>query len=130
MRRAGNAAALALLTGACAAGADRAPDTRELDALLAGRTAQAPVECVQSPSTTRIVDGVLVAMRGRTIWRNETDAGCPGGGIDPVLILEPLAGSDQLCRNDRFRTVSRGASIPGGTCRVGRWIPYVKARSG
>jgi hypothetical protein len=38
------------------------------------------------------------------------------------LVVE-LHGS-QYCRNDRFRTVSAGSTIPGPSCFLGTFTPY------
>ena len=126
MRRAVSLAA-ALLLGGCAGAVDRASDSdqRELAELTAGRTAGAPVDCIDARASLRLIGGALVAQEGGRLWVNANDRSCPGGGIDPLIITEPLTGN-QLCRNDRFRAAPRGTTIPGLTCRVLAWTPYAR----
>jgi hypothetical protein len=50
----------------------------------------------------------------------------PCGNMHPsdTLIVERFSG--QLCRGDRVRVLSRGMSIPSGSCRLGMFVPYDK----
>ena len=125
MRRAAEAAALALLLGGCAASDARFAEAQrsELAEEIAGRIAGAPVDCVPERAALRITGGALIAVEGGRLWANDNDRRCAGATIDPLVIAEPLTGS-RLCRNDRFRTLPRGSSIAGPICRVGAWVPY------
>ncbi|MCH7863407.1 MAG: hypothetical protein IH998_17535, partial [Proteobacteria bacterium] len=61
-----------------------------------------------------------------TLWRNDLASSCPGLRPYPTLIVE-VHGS-QLCRNDRFRVLDPGSSIPGAYCMFGKFTPYEKAK--
>ncbi len=125
-------AAVAMLLGGCAQNAameataqERAD--RELAAALEGRVRGEPVDCVSASGleAPRIIDRDTLLYRpvSDTVWRNELPVGCtPLRGGSPTLIVE-LHGS-QLCRNDSFRVLEQGASIPSVSCRLGQFIPY------
>ena len=119
--------AAALLLGGCAGVADRIAEgeQRELAELTAGRVAGAPVDCIDARASLRLIGGTLVAQDGGRLWVNANDRRCNGGGIDPLIVTEPLTGS-QLCRNDQFRAIPRGTTIGGLTCRVEAWTPYAR----
>ena len=40
-----------------------------------------------------------------------------------AILIVDLYGT-QLCRNDRFRTITPNAIIASGTCRLGDFVPY------
>ncbi|MDB5678466.1 hypothetical protein [Sphingomonas bacterium] len=117
MRIAPIALALAGLAGAAAPAAERDP--------LAGRAAGKPVDCVDQARLggPEIIDSRTLLYRdGRTIWRNDLPAACPGLRPMATLIVE-LYGS-QLCRNDHVRAQEVGSVIPGPVCRLGSFTPY------
>jgi hypothetical protein len=125
----------ALVLAGCAANAEmqasqRAEAERDLAKALAGRTAGAPRDCIpiSDAEGPQIVDDhtLLYKPVGRTLWRNDLAASCPALAWDKTLIVEVQAG--QLCRNDRFRVLERGASIPSGYCVFGKFTPYTKAK--
>jgi hypothetical protein len=49
-------------------------------------------------------------------------AECPGLQPLDTLIVEVHGG--RYCRNDQFRAVETGASIPGPICLLGDFVPY------
>lgn len=122
------AATILLLPAALAAstGADRDP--------LAGRVAGKPESCINLNQNTalQIVDRytILYTESGRRVWRT--------GPVGPCTTLRPFdtlivdVWGAQLCRNDRFRVLQQGTSIPSAFCRFDRFTPYdkPKARSG
>jgi hypothetical protein len=119
---------LLLLLAGCAA-TDPQAGTRDQEALsreLAGREAGPSDTCIPADSGAsgfKIVDSrTLTYERGKTIWVNRLEADCPGLRPLDTLVVE-LHGS-QYCRNDRFRTVSAGSSIPGPSCFLGTFTPY------
>lgn len=101
---------------------------RELADALKGRTAGEPVDCINSSFAQgpQIIDEDTLLYResGRTVWRNELPASCPSMRPMDTLIVE-MHGS-QLCRNDRFRVIDSGSSIPSAYCRFGKFVPYRK----
>lgn len=101
---------------------------RELARALEGRTAGTPVDCVNASRVDgpQIIDGDTILYRetGRTVWRNELPASCPGMRRGDTLIVE-RHGPD-ICRNDLVRAVTPGQNIPGPQCRLGQFTPYRK----
>jgi hypothetical protein len=98
---------------------------------LAGRIAGTPSECIQLRATDgpTIVDEHTILYRegaGRRIWKTGPVGACPSLRPLNTLIVEVYGG--QLCRNDRFRVLEPGVSIPSGYCRFGAFTPYVKPR--
>lgn len=95
--------------------------TRELD----GRVAGAPVNCIGNSTTTRpmIIDERTILYReGGRVYRNTLPAACPRLRPYNTMITEVQGGP--LCRNDRFRVLEPGTSIPGPYCRLGQFVPY------
>lgn len=122
--------AIPAVLSACAAtrGADAADDQRDLARALEGRVAGAPQRCLPAArsETATIVGRSLLYHDGRTTWRSDAPD-CPSLDGDPILIVERFG--DQLCENDRFRTVARGGiGIPGPSCRFGPFVPYTRPR--
>ncbi|SFO08107.1 hypothetical protein [Sphingomonas sp. OK281] len=97
---------------------------------LAGRRAGTPVRCVnlQLLNGPEIVDAqtILYRQSGKRIWKTGPVGECPSLRPLDTLIVEVYGG--QLCRNDRFRTVSAGMSIPSGSCRFRDFTPYDKVK--
>lgn len=50
----------------------------------------------------------------------------PVAGPLTTVIVE-MRGS-QLCRNDQFRVLTPGTSIPSGYCRLGKFTPYTRPK--
>lgn len=103
---------------------------REKTDPLAGRVAGTPQACVSGVANDGLViagpDTVMTRQFGRRIWVAKA-IGCPALRPDDILIVEHLSGSG-YCSNDRFRAMTRGATIPGPFCRLGKFTPYDKAR--
>ena len=94
---------------------------RELD----GRVAGAPVNCIGNSTSTRpmIIDETTILYReGGRVYRNTLAAACPRLTPYNTMITEVQGG--QLCRNDRFRVLEPGTTIPGPYCRLGQFTPY------
>ncbi|UYY59989.1 hypothetical protein [Sphingomonas sp. S2-65] len=94
---------------------------RELD----GRIAGTPANCIANSTSTRpmVIDEHIVLYReGGRIWRNDLAAACPRLTPYNTMIVEVQGG--QLCRNDRFRVLEPGTTIPGPYCRFGQFVPY------
>lgn len=95
---------------------------------LAGRVAGTPVDCIdldtaQGPD---IVDSTTILYResGKRIWKVSPTDACPSLRPMSTMIVDVFGG--RLCRNDRFRTVETGMSIPSASCRFGQFTPYDK----
>ncbi len=115
-------AALTLLGAAAPASQREDPLKRELGDRVPGKT----VDCVGASFVDgpQIVDERTILYResGRRIWRNDLPEACSGMRPLDTVVIE-VWGS-QLCRNDRFRAVSPGESIPGRFCRLGKFTAY------
>lgn len=76
-----------------------------------------------SLSGPQIIDrNTVLYNRGGTVWRANLADSCPGLTPFSTMIVE-VRGS-QLCRNDQFRVVDVGMTIPGGFCRFESFTPY------
>jgi hypothetical protein len=125
-------AGAALMFGAAAPAADDARDARaqaKLDKALAGRVAAAPVDCVEAGRVggPEIIDGRTILYRdmGR-VWRNDLPDQC--GALRPGRILVVRLWGSRLCRGDFVEIADGGSSIPMGSCRLGGFTPYQKAK--
>lgn len=124
----------ALALGCSAASADTQSKAqmradRDLAKALDGRVAGKPQDCISSMGTNgpQIIDQRTILYRqGGKVWRNDLPDSCPGLDDDDLLVIE-LWGS-QMCRNDRFHANDRLSRIPGTSCRLGSFTPYVKVK--
>ena len=57
-----------------------------------------------------------------SMYLSELPAAC--SSLEPLSTIIVEVNGGQLCRNDRFRAVQPGTSIPGGYCVFGRFTPY------
>lgn len=114
--------------GLLGAAAPAAPRKDALAEALAGRVAGKPVDCVEHSRLDgpQIIDEKTLIYResGRRIWRNDLIAACPGLRPMDTLVVDVFG--SQLCRNDHFRSVSPGMTIPGAICLLGKFTPYDK----
>ncbi|MEP9361258.1 DUF6491 family protein [Sphingomonas sp. KR3-1] len=126
--------AMLALAGCAASSAmqasQQAEAQKDLADALAGRVAGAPRDCISVSDSDgpQIVDDrtILYKPVGRTLWRNDLASSCPSLRPYATLIVEVHGG--QLCRNDRFRVLDPGASIPGPFCAFGKFTPYEKGK--
>jgi hypothetical protein len=126
--------AAATLSGCAAAGGTPAADrddraARELAAVTEGRVAGEPQRCIDPRRVNGpqiISPNTLVYRDIGTIYTMEA-SGCPYIDDNYVVVAE-VNGTD-FCENDRFRTLQRGAVVPGAICRVGKFTPWKKPAS-
>ncbi len=125
-------AATAAILGAAAPVSDgtRSARTQErLDKALAGRVAGAAVDCVDAGRIggPDIIDSRTILYRdmGR-VWRNDLPDQCRA--LQPGRILVVRLWGGQLCRGDLVDIADGGSSIPMGSCRLGAFTPYEKAK--
>ena len=122
----------AALVAGCTASAEQstsqqAKADRDLAKAIGDRKAGAPVDCINSTTNDgpQIIDKQTVIYRqGQRVWVNKLTAECPGLTPFNTMLVE-LHGS-QICRNDQFRIIEPGSSIPGAFCRFGKFTPYSK----
>ena len=120
---------LPLILIAGAATADSRSDRDALTRALAGRTAAPAVDCIDQ----RLVDGpqvidqhTLIYRQGRgRLWVNTLPENCPGLRFNAIPVVQIVSG--RMCRNDLFTPVTPGA-IPGGTCRLGSFMPWDRTK--
>jgi len=118
--------------GLLGAAAPAAPRQETIESALAGRVAGKPVDCVDHSRLDgpQVIDDKTLIYResGRRIWRNDLIGVCPGLKPMDTLIVDVFG--TQLCRNDHFRALTPGLSIPGPYCRLGKFTPYDKPAKG
>jgi hypothetical protein len=113
------------LAGCAAAGSIEDRESAALDRQLAERVAGEADRCVPRIGATALhaVDRrTLVYDTPGTLWVNRLRGDCPGLRADSTIVIE--TSGDSYCRNDRFRTIEAGSSIPGPTCLLGDFTPY------
>jgi hypothetical protein len=95
---------------------------------LAGRIAGPPVACIDLARVqgTTILDDktILYRQSGKRVWRAVPIGSCEALRPPATIIVDVYGG--QLCRNDRFRLLSYGMTIPSSYCRFGNFTPYDK----
>lgn len=124
----------ALLLAGCAQNAQYqaqrdAEGRRELADTLGNRVPGKPQDCINPGSTDgpQIIDSrTLIYRQGSRLYRNDLVSECPSLAPLTTVIVE-MRGS-QLCRNDQFRVLTPGTSIPGGYCRLGQFTPYTRPK--
>jgi len=119
-----------LLAAGLAAAAPAATHDRDPLREFAGRVAGKPQSCLDSSRSGNLqaLDERTLIYResGRRIWRNDLPDACPGLSDDSILVIR-LYGSGP-CQGDLFHAVERGSGIPGPSCRLGSFVPYVKPK--
>jgi hypothetical protein len=131
MRRAVALTAL-LLAGWSAAGA---ADTRPRDTLegrLAGLTPGKPQSCLpnsftSSGSSLKAYGPTLLYIAGRNlVFRNDTGGGCENVARGDILVsIQPTG---RACRGDIARTVDPVSRTTTGSCGLGDFTPYRRAK--
>jgi len=120
-----------LLAAGLAATAPAATRDRDPLSEFTGRVAGTPVRCLNADraGSLQALDQRTLIYResNRRIWRNDLPDACPGLDDDSILVIELFGGGP--CKGDTFRAVRRGSGIPGPMCRLGSFVPYVKAKS-
>lgn len=98
---------------------------------LAGRVAGPPQHCIPLSQTNgpSIIDNHTILYTegaGRRVWKTGTVGACPSLAPLNTLIVDVYGG--QLCRNDRFRVLTPGTTIPSAYCRFTEFTPYTKVK--
>ncbi len=102
---------------------------RELADALGDRQPGKPQDCINPGMTDGpqiISTRTLIYRQGARLYRNDLTADCPSLAPLTTVIVE-MRGS-QLCRNDQFRVLTPGTSIPSGYCRLGKFTPYTRPK--
>lgn len=98
---------------------------------FAGRKAGAPVSCVDtsvSMSGPTIAENGMVIINngGRRAWLAKVRGQCATLRPFGTLIVDRWG--SQLCRNDRFRVLEPGQSIPSNWCFFDEFVPYDRVK--
>lgn len=96
---------------------------------LAGRVAEAPANCISLTSMQgrSIVDAhTILYTQGARVWKTGPVGACPSLAPFTTLVIDVYGG--QLCKNDRFRVITPGMTIPSGYCRFTEFTPYVRVK--
>jgi hypothetical protein len=98
-----------------------------LAGVTAGRVAGPPRSCVRSEpnDALRAVNSATLAYgSGSTIYINRLGGSCPGLRELSTIIVDVHGG--EYCRGDRIRALEPNSIIPGPTCNLGDWVPYLR----
>jgi hypothetical protein len=96
---------------------------------LAGRVAGPPVDCINPTFTTdgpTVIDKQTILYgSGRTVYRVTPTGACTNSLESFSTIINVVYGG-QICKNDRFRVLRPGETIPSPFCFYGRFTPFTK----
>ncbi|MDO9488068.1 MAG: hypothetical protein Q7J32_06810 [Sphingomonadaceae bacterium] len=134
MRLASRIAVAAALTAAVSpafAQSDRAARAQaELAKEIKGRTAGAPVKCLnlREIRSTRIIDrtAIVYEMAGGLIYVNTPKGGA--SSLDKWDVLVTNTHSSQLCDVDIVKLYDSGSRMSSGFVNLGAFVPYRKAK--
>ena len=105
-------------------------DAMELAEALRGRTAGAPVSCVDqrtlSGNRSAGEGAIIFDGPGDLIYVNRPPAGCPDLSFDRALVTRTISG--RLCRGDIVTVVDPLNGTQYGGCGLGDFVPYRRAR--
>ena len=108
----------------------RLTDAERLDKALAGRIAGKPVSCVslrELDGSEVIGDDILYKVSRTLLYRNQSSGGCESARRGDALITRTH--SSRLCQGDIVRTADVQAGFESGSCILGTFVPYRKARN-
>lgn len=117
-----------VLIAAPAASIDRPKDAERFEKAVAGKTAGAPVDCIDRRR------GSDFSLAGRyAIFRtnssltyvNELSPGCEPDLSRRTLIFRST--SSQLCRGEIAEAVDPLGGASGGSCTLGQFVPYTSS---
>ncbi len=111
--------------------ASAAEDEAGLAAALSGRIAGPPQDCVSQDDLggNRSYGRRVVLFGGRTddvVYVNRPAAGCPD--LDVGRALKTRTTTTQLCRGDIVTVFDPVSGIEYGSCGLGKFTPYRRAR--
>ena len=104
----------------------------ELGKLLAGKTAGAPISCLQNRRADNmvIIDDSTVIFRdtANRVYRNDFNGGsCDNLGSGFYTLVTRTSGTG-LCSGDIARVVDVSNGITVGSCALGEFVPYTGPR--
>ena len=119
--------AAAAVLAAPTAAAPRLHGEAQLAKLLEGRTAGAPVDCIDLSRvySSQIVGGTAIVYdSGRTLYVNRPRAGAESLDRSDTMVLKPF--DHRLCRIDTVQMYEQGARFFRGSVFLGDFVPYTK----
>ncbi len=103
----------------------------ELAKSLAGRTAGAPVDCLnlRDIRSSRIIDGIgiLYEVNNRTLYLNRPTSGASSLRWGLTLVTDTH--TSQLCSIDTVKLYDTTARMQSGFVGLGKFVPYTKPRT-
>jgi hypothetical protein len=106
---------------------------QQLQAMLAGKTAAAPVSCLPSYNQRdmQVIDGRTVAFRTgmRTVYVVQLSPGCELLASGHYAMLTKEFGGMGLCRGDIARVFDTTSRTTAGSCGVDQIVPYTASGS-
>ena len=108
-------------------GVELSPATRaQLDAALAGRTAERPLACVAQRelrgNRSLGEDVILFEGASHTVYVNRPSGGCARLDVGRALVTRTT--SSQLCRGDIATVLDPVNGTEWGACILGDFVPY------
>jgi hypothetical protein len=104
-------------------------DARDLAKALAGHVPGKTSQCIDpqfASGPTVYGHDTLLYHQGSTIWKARVIGPCPALDDDVTVITDIWGG--QLCKNDKFRVLEHGATIPSAYCRLGSFQQYLPVK--
>jgi hypothetical protein len=123
---------LLLLAACTTTAATEQSDARgraRLDKALAGLTPGEPLRCIRRDEVNEIrtFEGTILYVAGRgRMWRNQVVGDCPGLRRDDILVSKNFG--SQYCDGDIIETRSRTGGFNSGSCSLGKFTPYTRAK--
>jgi hypothetical protein len=106
----------------------------QLQKLITGKVAQAPVSCLPSYNAGDmiVIDENVIAFRSgaNRVYVAHMNGPCTNlGGAGNYALLTKSVGGLGLCKGDIAQVVDTSAHITVGSCSFGEIVPYVRPRA-
>jgi hypothetical protein len=104
----------------------------QLQQLLAGKVAGAPVSCLPARGADNMIiiddNTVLFRHSSNLVYRAELQGGCPRLGTRAYALKTNRFGSSGLCRGEIAELVDLQNGFSVGSCAFGDFVPYRTGR--
>lgn len=117
---------LLMLATACATLPPPRDDSAELANELVGKVAEKSRNCIplQDAQAPKIFNEAILYRASPRLSYVNAAKGCKSFDPDPIFVT--VTPTNQLCRGDVVRFVSRAGGFPGPICVLGDFTPYRK----
>ena len=124
-------AALASCTTAPNGSANNSYAQQRLAALLAGKVAGQPADCIPEyrSNTSAVITPQAIAFTvspSRVYVNNIAGTGCEGLANPTYTLVSTSHGPGGLCRGDLVKIVDRQVGTMVGSCSLGSFVPYTR----